>query len=625
MSELINNINSPEDLKKLNLIQLIQLSQEIREFLISNIAKTGGHLGSNLGVVELTLAIHYMFNSPQDTFVWDVSHQVYTHKIITGRRDRFSTLRQLNGISGFAKREESIHDIFDAGHGGTSISAALGISRAKKILGLPGKSIVIIGDGSITNGMALEALNDAGHAGEELLVILNDNAMAISPNVGAIAKYLSKGRSGEPYLKAKSVFMTMMKKFSFGNSVISLVEKVKSAIKQIVIPGMLFEDLGFKYIGPVDGHNIAELLDTLKSTKHLNGPVLLHVRTTKGKGYLHAESDVCKFHGVAAFDIESGEPKYSCCEESYTDRFGKVCCDLAEKDDKIVTITAAMCEGTGLKDFRIKYPDRFFDVGMAEEHAVTMAAGMALQGLKPIVVIYSTFLQRAYDQIMHDICMQNLPVILAIDRAGITGEDGPTHQGAFDLSYLNTIPGLTIMAPANLDELELMMTFATSANIPVAIRYPKGSLLYCKKIVLNMIEMGKGQLLIDGKDILLIAIGSMVEDALITAEKLNEYNIGVAVINSRFTKPIDVELILKNAEGKKRIYTIEDNIITGGFGETIRKILYENNVTIPLTTIGLPDEYIPSGKRAELLNMYNLTADKITAKIKSDIKGDEND
>ncbi len=625
MSELLNNINSPDDLKKLNITQLNQLSEEIREFLIENIAKTGGHLGSNLGVVELTLAMHYIFNSPQDAFVWDVSHQVYTHKIITGRRDRFTTLRQLNGISGFAKRDESEHDIFDAGHGGTSISAALGISRARKILNIPGKAIVIIGDGSITNGMALEALNDAGHAGEELLVILNDNAMAISPNVGAIAKYLSKGRSGEPYLKAKSVFMTMMKRFSFGASVISLVEKIKSAIKQIVIPGMLFEDLGFKYIGPINGHNLPELLDTLKTTKHLHGPVLLHVRTIKGKGYSHAETDVCRFHGVPAFDVESGEPKYNCCDESYTDRFGKVCCELAENDDKIVTITAAMCEGTGLKEFRQKYPDRFFDVGMAEEHAVTMAAGMAVQGLKPIVVIYSTFLQRAYDQVMHDICMQKLPVVIAIDRAGITGEDGPTHQGSFDLSYLNTIPELTIMAPANLDELDLMMTFAISANLPIAVRYPKGSLHFCEQISLQSIEFGKGQLLVEGNDILIIAIGAMVEEALVTAKNLKEDNIDASVINARFTKPVDAELILKHSASKNRIYTLEDNIITGGFGETVRKILYENNINIPLTTLGLPDEYITSGKRLELMEIYNITAEKITTKIKSDINGEKNE
>ncbi len=623
MSEILNNINSPADIKQLNIKQLNQLSEEIREFLIKSIAKTGGHLGANLGVVELTLAIHYVFNSPKDSLIWDVSHQAYTHKIITGRRDNFHTLRQLNGLSGFVKREESEHDIFNAGHGGTSISAALGISRARKIMEIPGKAIVIIGDGSMTNGMALEALNDAGHAGENLLVILNDNAMAISPNVGAMAKYLSKGRSGEPYLKAKTLFMTMMKKQSFGSSVISLVEKFKSAIKQVVIPGMLFEDLGFKYIGPVDGHNINELLETLRSIQHLSGPVLVHVRTTKGKGYQHAEADICKFHGVPAFDIESGEPTSHCCEESYSDRFGKTCCDLAEKDEKIVAITAAMCEGTGLKEFREKYPDRFFDVGMAEEHAVTMAAGMALQGLKPIVVIYSTFMQRAYDQIMHDVCMQKLPVILAIDRAGITGEDGPTHQGTFDLSYLNTIPGLTITAPANLDELEMMMKFAANANIPISIRYPKGSIHYCKPIELQPVEMGKGQLIIDGTDILIVAAGAMVEEAIEAHERLKELNISAAVINARFIKPIDENLILKHAINKKRIYCIEDNILTGGFGEMVRKIISDKDLGIHLATLGLPDEYIIHGKRLELLAALQLTAEHITLRINSDLNGEK--
>ncbi len=621
MPELLYTINSPDDIKKLNINQLNQLSSEIREFLINSIAKTGGHLGSNLGVVELTLSLHYIFDSPKDSFIWDVSHQAYTHKIITGRRDLFHTLRQLNGISGFAKKEESEHDIFNAGHGGTSISAALGISRARKINSIPGKAIVIIGDGSITNGMALEALNDAGHAGENLLVILNDNAMAISPNVGAIAKYLSKGRSDKSYLKAKSAFMTMMKKFPFGLSIISFVEKFKSAIKQIVIPGMLFEDLGFKYIGPIDGHNFQELLDTLNSTRHLSGPVLIHVHTIKGKGYSFAESDECRFHGVAAFDIESGEPKNNCGSETFTERFGQVCCNLAKDNDKIVAITAAMCEGTGLKTFREEYPDRFFDVGMAEEHAVTMAAGMALEGLKPIVAIYSTFMQRAYDQIMHDVCMQKLPVIFAIDRAGITGEDGPTHQGIFDLSYLNTIPGLTILAPANLDELEFMMSFAVSENIPIAIRYPKGSLHYCKEVSLQPIELNKGQLIINGSDILIIAIGSMLDEALMTAENLKQHDINVAVINARFAKPVDITLIIEHAANKKIIYSIEDNIISGGFGDTVHKMLLENNINTPFVSLGFPDEYITHGSRLELLDKYGLTAEKITNKIILDLSG----
>lgn len=622
MTSLLEQIESPADVKRIPRAQLPQLAEEIRQFLLQTIAQTGGHLGANLGVVELTLALHYIFESPQDAFVWDVSHQVYVHKLLTGRRAKFPTLRQLGGLAGFARRDESEHDCFDAGHGGTSISAALGMARARARGGKPGKVIAVIGDGALTSGMALEALNDAGHAHEDLLVILNDNAMAISPNVGALAGYLNRLRSRPGYRRAKTRFKAFLQRLPGGRRIIAAIERLKAALKQFVIPGMFFEDLGFTYIGPVDGHDINALLDILRQVRELAGPVLLHVLTAKGKGYSPAENHHSRLHAVPVFDLDTGAPVEPSVGNTFTEVFGAAACRLAVADERIVAISAAMCDGTGLAEFRERFPERFFDVGMAEEHAVTMAAGMAREGLRPLVAIYSTFLQRAYDQILHDVCLPRYPVVLALDRAGLVGEDGATHQGVFDLSYLRMMPHLTIMAPATLVELDAMLDAAVRRDGPCAIRYPRGRATLDRAGDLDGIAHGRAAVLRDGEDVALLALGSMVGPALAAAELLAERGIDAAVVNARFVKPLDIETILRVAHRTPRLFTLEENVITGGFGAAVAQALSEHGLTVPCHHLGIPDRFIEHGARVLLLRALGLEADGITASVMVALAGD---
>ncbi len=607
MASLLEQINSPDDLKRIPRDQLPQLAQEIRQFLLETLARTGGHLGANLGVVELTVALHYLFDSPQDRFIWDVSHQIYTHKLLTGRREQFATLRQLDGLSGFAKRSESAHDAFDAGHGGTSMSAALGMLRARTLLGIPGRVVVIIGDGALTSGMALEALNDAGHTNMNLLVVLNDNAMAISPNVGALARYLSGIRSDPGYLRAKEQFASLMQKFPGGGTVVDMVERLKAGVKQIVYPGMLFEDLGFTYLGPVDGHDLSALLHTLHQAQHLDGPVLLHVLTSKGRGYTPAEKHSSRLHGVAAFDLESGEPVVCDSDDTFTRAFGTAICTAAQRDERVVTISAAMCDGTGLTEFRQRFPKRFFDVGMAEEHAVTLAAGMACEGIRPVVAIYSTFLQRSYDQLLHDVCLQSLPVTLMLDRAGIVGEDGPTHHGIYDLSYLRMMPNITVMAPATLHELEGMLELALRSDAPCAIRYPKGPAGLLEAGDLAGIARRRAAVLRKGTDIALFAIGSMVPIALGAAEVLAAQGISATVVNARFVKPLDAETLCREAQRVAVAITLEENVAPGGFGSAVCELFAAEGIAVPLHMLGIPDRILGQGPRSALLARLGFT------------------
>lgn len=615
MTSLLAQINNPDDLKRLPSEQLPQLAAEIRHELLNTLAETGGHLGANLGVVELTIALHYYFNSPQDRLVWDVSHQIYTHKLLTGRRTQFASLRQLDGLSGFAKRGESIHDAFDAGHGGTSISAALGMARARTLQKKAGRVVAIIGDGALTSGMALEALNDAGHASNNLLVILNDNAMAISPNVGALARYLSQIRSGPGYLRAKENFQALMQRIPGGDAVVDVVERLKASVKQIVTPGMFFEDLGFTYLGPVDGHDLPLLLNTLQQASRLQGPVLLHVLTTKGKGYSPAENHRSRLHGVAPFDLISGEPKENGHEETFTSVFGATLCELAQQDERIVAISAAMCDGTGLDDFYRCYPNRFFDVGMAEEHAVTLAAGMACEGLRPVTAIYSTFFQRAYDQVAHDVCLQNLPVLFALDRAGLVGEDGPTHHGVFDLSFLRMLPNMTIMAPANCTELRAMMEYAFTLPGPAAIRYYKGSA--CVENTGNGTGIAEGNAVIlrEGAEVAILAIGSMTSVALQTAELLASSGMEVTVVNARFVKPLDTTTLLTVGRSSRIVVTLEENVIAGGFGSAVQELFAEQQLYTPVYLFGIPDRFIEQGPRPMLLTRLGLDAPQLAEQI----------
>ncbi|MEI7833878.1 MAG: 1-deoxy-D-xylulose-5-phosphate synthase, partial [bacterium] len=522
--------------------------------------------------------------------------------------------RQLDGLSGFTKREESEHDAFDAGHGGTSISAALGIARARELSGKPGRAVAIIGDGSLSSGMALEAMNDAGRANTNLLVILNDNAMAISPNVGAMAQYLRRIRSGPMYLRAKENFTTLMQRVPGGKTVVDVVERLKSGVKQIVIPGMLFEDFGFTYLGPINGHDIPQLLDALRQAKRLEGPVLLHVLTTKGKGYSPAEEHNCRLHGVTAFDLESGEPVELPAGDTYTSTFGSTICHIAENDKRVAAISAAMCDGTGLNEFRTKFPNRFFDVGMAEEHAVTLGAGLAVEGMRPFVAIYSTFLQRGIDQILHDVCLQNLPVTFALDRAGLVGDDGPTHHGVFDLSYLRMMPNMTVMAPATHAELSAMLEYSLQLDGPCAIRYQKGRSQLSEAGDLADIKSGRAAVLRAGADLALVAIGSMVSRALLAAELLAEQGISARVINARFVKPLD-EVILLAAAETPLVVTIEENVLSGGFGSAVREFYAEKKVATPVLSLGIPDEFVGQGPRATLLARLGLHPAGIAATV----------
>lgn len=596
---ILDKINKPEDLKKLNLKEKKELSKEIREKIIKQVLDKGGHLSSNLGVVELTIALYSQIDLEKDKVVWDVGHQTYTHKILTGRKGKFSTLRQKGGLSGFPKREESKYDSFNTGHSSTSISAALGMARARDILKESRNIYAVIGDGAITSGIALEALNDAGISDTDITIILNDNQMSISKNTGGFSKFLSNLRTRKLYIKSNHNIKKIVKRIPLGKKIIKIVEWTKKRIKGLIIKNMFFENIGFTYLGPVDGHNIEALEDIIKRSKNIKGPKLLHVITKKGKGYKEAEKNPNKYHMYS--------PNKS--EKTYSSVMAETIAKLAEKDKKIVAITAAMEDGTGLKIFKEKYPERFFDVEIAEEHALTMAAGMAAEGLKPVVAIYSSFLQRGYDQIVHDICMQNLPVIICVDRAGIVGEDGETHQGILDLSFLNTVPNLTVMAPKNKQELKEMLIFSSKLNKPVAIRYPKNAKEIKTKT--SKIEYGKAEIIEKGKDITIVAAGKMVNKALEVREMLLKNNIKTTIINARFIKPLDIKTIKNEAKKTKLLVTIEDNIKETGLGEKIKSEI--NN--IKTLTLGYPDKFISHGKIEEIENEYMLSSEKIYKQI----------
>jgi 1-deoxy-D-xylulose-5-phosphate synthase len=601
---LLSQINSPEDMRDLNLSELEQLADELREFMIQSVGKTGGHLSSGLGTVELTIALHTVFNTPEDRLVWDVGHQSYPHKIITGRRDQMKTLRKQHGLSGFPKREESPYDTFGTGHSSTSISAALGMAIAAQNAGSNRKVIAVIGDGAMSAGMAFEALNHAGDLDANLLVILNDNEMSISPNVGGMSNYLARILSGKFYSTmrqgSKKVLGTIP-------TVWELARRAEEHMKGMVIPGTLFEELGFNYIGPIDGHDIDTLLKTLKNISDLEGPQFLHIVTKKGKGFEPAENDPCVFHGVGPYDPATGAPKKNGGPKTYTSIFSDWLCDMAAEDEHLIGITPAMREGSGLVKFAERYPDRYYDVGIAEQHAVTLAAGLACEGYKPVVAIYSTFLQRAYDQLIHDVALQNLPVLFAIDRAGIVGPDGPTHIGAFDLSYMRSIPNLIIMAPSNEDECRKMLSTGYKLNQPVAVRYPRGvGVGLIPDNNLDTIEVGQAQKLRQGQRVLILAFGAMVTPALEAAESLD-----ATMVNMRFIKPLDTQMLDQLVNDYELVVTVEDNVIAGGAGSAVAEYLNSQSITKPMLHLGLPDHFIEHGERGELLSEYGLDMDGI--------------
>lgn len=620
MYKYLSKIDSPEDLKKLNPKEIKILAQEIRDFLVDSVSKTGGHLASNLGVVELTLALHTVFNSPEDKIIWDVGHQAYVHKILTGRKDRFSTLRQYKGLSGFPKRYESDHDHFDTGHSSTSISAAMGLAAARDLNNEKNHIIAVIGDGAMTGGMAFEALNHIGQSEKNIIVVLNDNEMSISPNVGGLSNYLNKIRTAPIYSRVKDDVEYLISNIpAIGKSVMKTAEKAKDSIKYFFVPGVLFEELGFTYIGPIDGHNYTALNEVMNRTKKIKGPVLLHVLTKKGKGYGLAEEAPDKFHGVNPFTIETGKPVSTTASLSYSDIAGKALVECAEKDDKIVAITAAMPSGTGLNHFSKKYPDRFFDVGIAEQHAATFAAGMAAGGYKPFFAVYSTFLQRAFDQVVHDACIQNLHVTYLIDRAGLVGNDGETHHGSLDISFLSCIPNLTLLAPKDGLELKEMIKFAAQHNGPIAIRYPRGSDKLDNKELANPIELGKCEITYEsGNDALIIALGTINKAGLNICKELEKHKIFTTLVNPRFIKPVDEDLISELARKHKRIYTIEDNAKIGGFGSQIQSLLNSNDILKKVEIFALPDEFIEHGDVEVLHSSLGLNESTIIEKIKND-------
>jgi len=627
MYTLLNTINSPNDLKKLKEDELVALAGEVREFLLETVSKTGGHLASNLGCVELTLALHYCFDSPADRIIWDVGHQAYTHKIITGRRDVFHTQRQYQGISGFPKRSESPHDAFGAGHSSTSISAGLGMAVAHDLKGEAGKAIAVIGDGSLTAGMAFEALNQAGHLRKNLIVVLNDNEMSISKNVGAFSAFISRKLTGSYYRGLKKEMQGLLENIpAIGSNILHFARKAESSLKGFLTPGILFEALGFEYIGPLPGHDLPQLIEILQNVRTLEGPVLVHVMTTKGKGYQPAEDTPEKFHGVGPFDLSTGMVSTAkAAPPSYTGIFGETLVKLAADDDKIVAITAAMPDGTGLSPFARAYPDRFFDVGIAEQHALTFAAGMATEGFRPVAAIYSTFAQRAYDQIFHDICLQKLPVTLALDRAGLVGDDGPTHHGVFDLSYLRHLPEMTVMAPKDENELQHMLKTAIYSDLPVALRYPRGNGYgVAMDKDLHALPIGVGELLAEGDDLTLVAIGSTVYTAMAAVELLKEKGIQASVINARFVKPLDRTLILAAASRSGCIITVEENALQGGFGSAVLELLSDEAATgIRVKRIGIPDRYIEQGSQAQLRKDMGLDAAGIARTAEDFLKSKE--
>lgn len=615
MGILLDTINSPRDIRKLGERQLEQLASEIRGFLIENVSRTGGHLASNLGVVELTLALHIAFDTPRDKIIWDVGHQSYIHKMITGRREQFGNLRQLGGIAGFPKTCESPYDCFNTGHSSTSISAALGMAKARDIKREDYSVAAVIGDGALTGGMSFEALNDAGRSSNNLIVVLNDNEMSISKNVGGLSRYLSKLRTYPLYFKARDDLDQILNRIpAIGKSAAKALRRAKGTIKYIIMPGIIFEELGFKYLGPIDGHDIGELCSVFSSAKLLKGPVFIHIITQKGRGYEYAERKPHEFHGISPFEIETGEVKVNN-GLSYSDVFGKKLVRLADEDREIAAVTAAMPHGTGLEPFSRKYPERFFDVGIAEQHAVTFAAGLAQAGLKPVVAVYSSFLQRSYDQLIHDVALQNLHVVFAVDRAGIVGEDGETHQGIYDMSFLTHIPNMTVMAPCDYRELEEMLEYAVLRHRgPIAIRYPRGR---GEKILTEFtrLEHGRGVVVRDGEDVTLAAAGNMLETALGAHEKLKASGISAQIINIRFVKPIDEELILKSVKKTGRILTLEDNAARGGFGSSVLELLSKSGVKADTMVAGFPDRPVEHGARGDLYWKYGLDRDSVVSAV----------
>lgn len=591
MSNYLDSMNFPEDIKKLNDNELLDLGEEIRKFLIESVSKTGGHLSSNLGVVELTLSLFKIFDIGRDKLIWDVGHQSYIHKILTGRKDGFKNLRKKDGLSGFPKRSESIYDCFQTGHSSTSISAALGMARARDIKKEKHNVIAVIGDGALTGGLAFEALNDIGFRKTKMIIVLNDNQMSIAKNVGGVSIYLNKLRMKPKYNKIKSNINTELSKSKGGKVVLSNMLKLKNGLKSLVVDSMLFEDMGIKYIGPIDGHNIKLMNEVFSMAKNINGPVIVHTTTKKGKGYEFAEKSPSKFHGISPFNLENGEVCKTCCE-TYSSAFGKALNKIAKEDKYVVAITAAMPDGTGLKEFSKNFPERFFDVGIAEEHAVTLSAGMASSGLKPVFAVYSTFLQRAYDEILHDVCIQNLPVVFAIDRAGVVGEDGETHQGILDISYLSTMPNMTIVAPKSLKEVEILLRWALNKKTPVAIRYPKGGDKLNNLPVLKEINYGKWEVLNKGENLAIIACGKTVEFAMEALYKLKEKNINPTIINATFIKPVDEEQIKYLAENNFNIITVEDNMKQGGLGSSILNLLNNYNYKKTIKILAYEDKFI---------------------------------
>ncbi len=612
MHKILNTIDSPADLKKLTVDELSALSEEIRTLIIDTVSSTGGHIASSLGVVELTIALHYVFDTPEDKIVWDVGHQAYAHKILTGRREAFHTLRQFGGISGFPKREESIYDTFNVGHSSTSISAALGMAQARCLKNGENKVIAVIGDGSLTAGMAFEGINYAGHIKKDLLVILNDNEMSISPNVGAVSSYLSRMISGQTYNKFRDEVKSFLKNIpGIGKSAYRFMRQSEDYIKSLFVPGLFFDELGFNYIGPVLGNKIDVLVQDLENIKNLTGPILLHVITKKGQGYAPAEDDPTRFHGVGAFNRETGKSVSQKKNASYTDVFGTTLSKIADQDPAVVAITAGMTTGTGLSIFEKQFPDRFFDVGIAEQHAITFAAGMAAEGLKPVAAIYSTFLQRSYDQILHDVCLQNLPVVFMLDRAGIVGEDGPTHHGLFDISYLRPLPNMVFMAPKDENELQHMLFTAFSLNRPVAIRYPRGAGLGVElEQEPQTLATGKAEVLAGGRDLAIVALGSTVYPACEAAARLEVEGISCAVINARFIKPLDENVITSYA-GLCPIVTVEENVLQGGFGSAVVELLQQHGCSAPVARIGIPDTFVEHGSQKVLRAKYGLDQEGI--------------
>ena len=616
---LLDKIEKANDIKKIDKSDYGELAEEIRQFLIEKISVTGGHLGSNLGAVELTMALHLALNLPEDKIIWDVGHQSYTHKILTGRKDGFDVLRQFHGMSGFPKRKESDYDAFDTGHSSTSISAGLGYVAARDIKGEEHSVISIIGDGAMTGGMAYEALNNASRLKSNFIIVLNDNNMSISENVGGMSRYLNGLRTAEAYTGLKKgVEDTLMKIPVQGEKILYQMKKTKSGLKQLFVPGMFFEDMGITYLGPVDGHDIRKLYKTFQEAKRVDHAVLVHVLTKKGKGYVPAEENPSRFHGIVPFDIETGEAKEKSSKDSYTDIFSKVFCDIAKQNDAVVGITAAMADGTGLARFARMFPDRFFDVGIAEEHALTFAAGLAAGGLKPVVAVYSSFLQRAFDQTIHDVCLQNLPVMIAVDRAGLVGSDGETHQGLFDLSFLNMIPNMTILSPKNRWEMADMVRFCADFQYPVALRYPRGAAYEGLSAFRTPIVYGKSEILYEEEDIAVIFVGHMAELAVQVRDRLKEIGYHCSLINARFVKPLDTEMLEALTKDHRLFVTIEENVLSGGFGEQVLHYVSRAKLDVGVRCIGIPDDYVEHGNVDLLRREVGLDAETIVKQIIAD-------